>query len=97
MCLCEYVTNLLCNLADPGRGAVGKVRPSGAPTHWRLHALIGGYTCRDRQDGADRWREEEQFVLKGPEVVRHFVFLLARVFPCVFYPCRKIKNSNYIF
>lgn len=45
ICVCVRVTNLLCNLADPRRGAVRKVRPSGAPAHWRLHALIGGYTC----------------------------------------------------
>lgn len=48
-CVCVYVcvTNLLCNLADPGRGTVGKVGSSGAPAHRRLHALIGGYTCRE--------------------------------------------------
>lgn len=56
--VCECVTNLLCNLADPGWGAVGKVRASGAPTHWRLHALIGGYTCRDTQGDTDSHREK---------------------------------------
>lgn len=47
--LIAFVTNLLCNLADPGRSTVGKVRSSGAPAHWRLHALIGGYTCSEGQ------------------------------------------------
>lgn len=51
MCLCVWtfvcMTNLLCNLADPGRGAIGKVRSSGAPAYRRLHALIGSNTCRE--------------------------------------------------
>lgn len=53
VCQCVFVTNLLCNLADPGRSTVGKVRSSGAPAHWRLHALIGGYTCREGHGESD--------------------------------------------
>ena len=56
------MTNLLCDLADPGRGAVGKVRPSGVPSHWRLNALIGSNTCRDRQGEAEFQRERGQIM-----------------------------------
>lgn len=57
------VTNLLCDLADPGRGTIGKVRPSGVPAYWRRHALIRGDTCRDRKGGTESQTE------KGPLVV----------------------------
>lgn len=45
--------DLLCYLADPRGGAVGKVRPSGAPAHGGLNTLVGGDSCRDtvRQPG----------------------------------------------
>lgn len=39
--------DLLCDLADPRGGAVGKVRPSGAPPHRGLNTLVGGDSCRD--------------------------------------------------
>lgn len=40
--------DLLRNLADPRGGAVGKVRPSGAPAHRGLNALVGRDSCRDK-------------------------------------------------
>lgn len=43
------VADLLCDLTDPRGGAVGKVRPSGAPPHRGLNTLVGGDSCRDTE------------------------------------------------